>query len=80
MRRQCIIILPHLYEYGEIEFRRKHLWPGDIFLDIGAHIGFYSLIASRIVGEKGSVVAAEADPYNFEKLTLHIRTILIWVG
>lgn len=69
----ALLFYPHLYEYREIEFMRKHLHSGDIFLDIGAHIGFYSLIASRIVGKKGSVVAVEADPYNFEKLTLHLR-------
>jgi FkbM family methyltransferase len=69
----ALLFYPHLYEHREIEFMRKHLRPGDIFLDIGAHIGFYSLIASRIVGEKGSVVAVEADPYNFRKLTLHLK-------
>ena len=69
----ALLFYPHLYEYREIEFMRKHLREGDIFLDIGAHIGFYSLIASRIVGEKGAVLAVEADPYNFRKLTLHLK-------
>jgi len=69
----ALLFYPQLYEYREIEFMRKHLRSGDTFLDIGAHIGFYSLIASRIVGERGSVVAVEADPYNFGKLTLHIK-------
>jgi FkbM family methyltransferase len=69
----ALLFYPHLYEYREIEFMKKHLGPGDTFLDVGAHIGFYSLIASRIVGEKGSVVAVEADPYNFGKLTLNLK-------
>jgi FkbM family methyltransferase len=70
----ALLFNPHLYEHREIGFMRKHLRPGDVFLDIGAHIGFYSLIASRIVGEKGAVVAVEADPYNFKRLTLHLKS------
>jgi FkbM family methyltransferase len=32
------------------------------FYDIGANIGFFSLLAARLVGERGRVVAFEADP------------------
>ena len=69
----ALLFYPHLYEHREIEFMKDNLKRGDIFLDIGAHIGFYSLIASPFVGGSGSVIAVEADPYNFEKLTLHLR-------
>ncbi len=75
--RECVdsalLFYLHLYEHREIEFLRKLLRSGDVFLDIGAHIGFYSLIASQIVGQEGTVVAVEADPYNFKKLTLHLK-------
>jgi FkbM family methyltransferase len=43
---------------------KARLRPGDCFYDVGAHTGFFSLIAARLVGEKGSVVAVEADPDN----------------
>ena len=38
--------------------------PGACFYDVGAHIGFYSLLAARLVGQGGHVVAFEPDPAN----------------
>lgn len=40
------------------------LRPGDVFFDIGANVGFFSLIAARLVGPRGSVVAFEPVPAN----------------
>lgn len=37
----------------------KHLSPGDVFYDVGANTGFFSLIAARIVGPQGHVCAFE---------------------
>lgn len=42
---------------------------GETVLDIGAHIGLYSLQAAQRVGPKGMVVAVEADPRNFHLLS-----------
>lgn len=67
------IIAPQLYDYREIRFLKRNLKPGDIFLDIGAHIGFYSLIASQLVGGKGKVLAIEADYYIYQKLLYNIQ-------
>jgi FkbM family methyltransferase len=39
-----------------------HLRPGMTFYDVGANIGFFSLMAARIVGPQGRVVSFEADP------------------
>jgi len=50
------------------ELLRRYLTSGDCFFDVGGHTGFFSLIAARIVGEEGSVVALEADPENAELL------------
>jgi FkbM family methyltransferase len=41
---------------------------GENVLDIGAHIGLYTLQTARIVGAKGSVIAVEADPKTFNLL------------
>ncbi|MER3497272.1 MAG: hypothetical protein C4308_00860 [Chitinophagaceae bacterium] len=43
----------------------KHIKPGNIFLDIGAHFGFYSLLAADLVGPGGSVCSFESSPQNF---------------
>jgi FkbM family methyltransferase len=43
-----------------------------IFYDIGANIGFFSLLAARIVGKGGRVVAFEADPEIAARLREHV--------
>jgi len=45
-----------------------YLRPGMTFYDLGANIGFFSLIAARLVGRGGQVVAFEADPEVAERL------------
>jgi FkbM family methyltransferase len=39
-----------------------HLRPGGVFFDIGANVGFFSLLAARLVGPGGRVVAFEPVP------------------
>jgi FkbM family methyltransferase len=53
----------------------EHFTPkqGDIVVDIGAHMGHYTIIASKRVGTNGKVVAIEANPGNFELLNRNIR-------
>jgi FkbM family methyltransferase len=46
---------------------------GDIVVDIGAHIGRYTIISSKRVGTNGKVVAIEASPSNFEILNRNIK-------
>lgn len=43
--------------------------PGDCVLDIGANIGYYALLLSRLVGSDGEVLAVEPHPENFRLLT-----------
>jgi FkbM family methyltransferase len=53
----------------------EHFTPkqGDIVVDIGAHMGRYTIISSKRVGTKGKVVAIEAHPGNFEMLNRNIK-------
>jgi FkbM family methyltransferase len=60
---------------GEPEVQRalqEHLLPGMNFYDIGANIGFFSLLAARLVGQDGHVTAFEADPEVAARLREHI--------
>jgi len=41
---------------------QKHVRPGMTFYDLGANIGFFSLMAARLVGSGGCVISFEADP------------------
>ena len=45
---------------------------GDTVIDIGAHIGRYTITSSKQVGKTGKVVAIEADPDNFQLLQRNI--------
>jgi FkbM family methyltransferase len=59
---------------------RQHLRAGMTFYDIGANIGFFSLLAARLVGEKGRVVAFEADPEIAARLREHVaRNEFGWI-
>jgi FkbM family methyltransferase len=52
---------------------QRHLRPGMTFYDVGANIGFFSLLAARIVGPAGRVVAFEADPEVAQRLRQHVE-------
>lgn len=43
------------------------LSPGDTFIDLGAHIGYYSLVAADVVGEDGTVIAFEPHPEHADR-------------
>ncbi len=49
------------------------LRPGMTFFDVGANIGFFTLLASKIVGRNGTVHSFEPDRQNFARLTQNIR-------
>ena len=51
---------------------RDNLAEGQTFVDCGAHIGYFSLLASRIVGPSGLVVAFEPWPINFQYLVANL--------
>jgi FkbM family methyltransferase len=46
---------------------------GDIVVDVGAHMGKYTIIASKQVGANGKVIAIEAHPGNYEMLNHNIK-------
>ena len=58
-------------EPGVQKALREHLVPGMTFYDVGANIGFFSLLAARLVGPGGQVIAFEADPEIAARLREH---------
>lgn len=44
------------------------LRPGDVFLDVGAHIGYHSFFGAKLVGERGHVYSFEPDPHLHQRL------------
>lgn len=49
----------------------KALRPGDVVVDIGANIGFFSVIMSRLVGDNGKVLAVEPSEENLKRFRVN---------
>jgi FkbM family methyltransferase len=60
------------FEIEERVFLLKFLKPGMVVIDIGAHNGLYSLLASKKIGDKGQVFAFEPSPREFRRLKLNL--------
>jgi FkbM family methyltransferase len=61
------------YEHHKQLLFRKAIHPGNVVYDIGANAGFYSLLASVLVGDKGHVYAFEPLPGNIRNLRKHLE-------
>lgn len=66
------LVLHGTYERFETAIFLAELRPGDIALDIGANIGYYTLHTARAVGPAGRVVAIEPDPSNLALLRANL--------
>ncbi|MDX1976397.1 MAG: FkbM family methyltransferase [Pseudanabaenaceae cyanobacterium bins.68] len=60
------------YEYEKQLLFQQTIKSGDVVFDIGANVGFYSLLASVIVGNQGQVFAFEPLPRNLTYLRTHL--------
>ncbi len=61
------------HEKAYVNAFAEHIQPGDIVFDIGAQAGYFTLIASRLAGKNGQVVAFEPFPENSEYIKEHCR-------
>ncbi len=57
-----------IWEPYETALLMQILQPGDVFVDVGANIGYFSLLAALRVGQAGAVFAFEPDAANHELL------------
>jgi hypothetical protein len=72
------LITPLIQEYGNWELDvcallERTLKPGMTFVDVGANIGYFSVLASKLVGSKGRVLAVEPDPRTVSLLRANLR-------
>jgi FkbM family methyltransferase len=72
------ILQQYLYYFGVWEphltrWISQRLATGDTFVDVGANIGYFSLLASRRVGQSGTVVAIEPSPTIFRALRANLE-------
>jgi FkbM family methyltransferase len=72
------MVQQYIYYFGVWEpaltaWIQRRLKPGDTFVDVGANIGYYTLLASKLVGASGRVVALEASRFVFTHLMENLR-------
>ena len=64
----------HDSEIRLTRFMLEHLKEGDTVLDVGTHFGFYSLLASKLVGDSGRIIGIEASEAMFQIYKSNIAT------
>ncbi|WP_282775631.1 FkbM family methyltransferase [Phaeodactylibacter xiamenensis] len=65
----------HSSEIRLARFMIQQLEPGDVFVDIGAHFGYFSLLAATLVGKGGKVFAFEAAEDTFSCLSTNLKPL-----
>jgi FkbM family methyltransferase len=68
------LLLQGLWEPEITDWFQTHVQPGQVVVDVGANVGYYSLLAANLVGPAGRVFAIEAHPRMAELL---IRNAII---
>jgi len=63
----------HCWEIHETNALLELMKPGQSFIDIGANIGYYTVIAAARLGDSGQVFSFEPDPENYALLTQNIE-------
>jgi FkbM family methyltransferase len=61
------------FETNERKFHHAYLRPGDVYIDIGANIGLFTLIAAHRVGKEGHVHAFEPTITSYQRLMANIQ-------
>ena len=62
-----------LYESETSQFLGAALGSGDTFIDVGAHVGYFSMLAAALVGPAGKVISFEPDTSNYAHLLEHVE-------
>lgn len=60
------------YEPEVSYFLTNVLEAGDTFIDVGAHVGYFSMLAAQVVGPEGKVYAFEPEPRNAARIREHV--------
>jgi len=66
------ILMNGTWEPGTLHELQQHMPAGGTFIDVGAHVGWYSLHAAKVLGPSGHVIAVEPNPATLAKLNANI--------
>lgn len=72
-RGKLLRVLGGSYEREQTRLFESTVRPGQTVLDVGAHVGYYTLLAAALAGPRGAVWAFEPDPRNARSLRRHVR-------
>ncbi|MBV9661176.1 MAG: FkbM family methyltransferase [Acidimicrobiales bacterium] len=78
------LLLDGLWETHVTGWMNDTLKPGDVMVDVGANVGYFTLLAAQKVGAAGRVIAVEAHPSAYEVLRHnvilngHLPTVTLW--
>ena len=61
-----------VWEADVMKLLRATLQPDGVFVDVGANVGFHTVLASQLVGPAGRVVAIEPTPWTLELLRANV--------
>ncbi len=70
------VVAPYLegdYEPEVCQTILQTVQPGWVCVDVGAHVGYFTLLFAKLVGKRGRVIAFEAHPLNAEMLRSNVR-------
>lgn len=68
-------MLMHKYEEGTVKLVKRVARQGMTIIDVGAHIGYYTLIFSKLTGKTGEVYAFEPEEENFNLLQKNVKKL-----
>ncbi|MEX0906735.1 MAG: FkbM family methyltransferase [Gemmatimonadota bacterium] len=71
-RGKVLRILGGTYEPEQTRLFQERIAPGATVLDIGAHVGYYTLLSAVLAGPRGRVFAFEPNPVNHGFLQRHV--------
>lgn len=60
------------FERNERDLVGRTLRVGDTFIDVGAHVGLYAILAGHLVGGTGTVIAVEPNPVTYDTLERNV--------
>jgi FkbM family methyltransferase len=56
----------------DVDFYQRYLRGGDVFVDVGANIGYYTILGAKLVGISGKVLSIEPNPIVYKYLSANV--------
>lgn len=69
----CKFIYTDVFEESELSFIKHYLKKGEVFVDIGANVGLFTVHAAKYVGTPGKIIAFEPSPTTYNRLLENIE-------